>query len=342
MWEVLVIKMKGENKMYMKDTVSIIVPVYNTEKYLKQCIDSICNQTYSNIDIILITEKCDDRSEQICDELAQQDSRIRVVHKGKVSGVSKSRNIGLEMAKGEYILFVDSDDYIYPDRVERLLKELQDSKADIIVGGKTILEDGVFKPEIVNAPVGTVQDFPDAFKYVLGKPYENRFIGYVWVFMIPIDMIKQSDGTFIHFKESLNYSEDVHWIVRVLMNCRNIYFSECISYVYRRYREGNTRDLMYNAKTLKYADSAIHAYTDIYRFLIKHNLSDASCAYYRIIMHKVRAVKTAKVLKDAKAKKKYSHNIIRMIGHYVLLEHSLIALIWAVKIMFIYFRDQFL
>ena len=101
------------------DLISVIVPIYNVEKYLPECIESIINQTYKNIEIILVEDGCIDNCGQICDEYAKKDDRIKVVHKN-YSGVSGARNAGLDHAKGKYISFVDSDDYINEQYLEKL------------------------------------------------------------------------------------------------------------------------------------------------------------------------------------------------------------------------------
>ena len=95
----------------MKDLISIIVPVYNVEDYLPECIESIINQTYKNIEIILVDDGSTDRSGIICDYYAKKDQRIIVIHK-KNTGVANSRNIGIDIAKGDYIFFVVSDDML--------------------------------------------------------------------------------------------------------------------------------------------------------------------------------------------------------------------------------------
>ena len=95
----------------MNKLISVIVPVYNAEKYLKECVESLINQTYINLEIILINDGSTDNSIQICNEYADYDSRIIVVDKLN-EGVSKTRNLGIEIAKGDFITFVDSDDYI--------------------------------------------------------------------------------------------------------------------------------------------------------------------------------------------------------------------------------------
>lgn len=103
----------------MEELISIIVPVYNVEEYLEKCVESIINQTYKNIEIILVDDGATDNSGKICDELGKRDNRIKVIHKVN-GGLSDARNAGLKIAKGEYIGFVDSDDYIAEDMFETL------------------------------------------------------------------------------------------------------------------------------------------------------------------------------------------------------------------------------
>ena len=103
----------------MKPLISVIVPIYNVEKYLPQCIESILRQTYTNLEIILVDDGSPDSCPQICDDYAAKDSRIKVIHQAN-SGVSAARNSGLKIAKGKYIGFIDGDDYIEPDMYEYL------------------------------------------------------------------------------------------------------------------------------------------------------------------------------------------------------------------------------
>lgn len=112
--------------------ISVIVPVYNVEKYLPKCIDSIINQTYKNLEIILVDDGSPDNSPQICDDYAKKDSRIKVIHK-KNGGRAEARNVAIDVAKGEYIGFVDSDDYIADNFYELLLKAALDNNADISI-----------------------------------------------------------------------------------------------------------------------------------------------------------------------------------------------------------------
>ena len=113
-------------------TVSIIVPVYNVEKYIRQCIKTIIEQTYSDLEIILIDDGSTDNSGVYCDEAAKKDSRIHVIHKEN-GGLSDARNRGLEYAKGELIYYLDSDDYIEPNTIQVLLEQQKKENADIVI-----------------------------------------------------------------------------------------------------------------------------------------------------------------------------------------------------------------
>ena len=116
----------------MNDLVSVIVPVYNVEEYVDKCMISICEQTYVNIEILLIDDGSTDTSGIKCDEWAKKDNRIKVVHKVN-GGLSDARNYGLDLALGEWILFVDSDDYIDKSLIEKCLKFAWENKANLII-----------------------------------------------------------------------------------------------------------------------------------------------------------------------------------------------------------------
>lgn len=116
----------------MQQLVSIIIPVYNVEPYLKQCIDSVLKQTYKTIEIIIVDDGSNDACPQICDEYAKMDRRVQVIHKPN-GGLSDARNVGVEHAKGAYICFVDSDDMVAEHYVEKLLKICEDFACDISI-----------------------------------------------------------------------------------------------------------------------------------------------------------------------------------------------------------------
>lgn len=121
-------------------TISVIVPVYNVETYLRKCIDSILSQSMADIEILLVDDGSTDSSGRICDEYAQKDNRIRVIHKDN-GGLSDARNAGIEAAKGAWIGFVDSDDYIAPDMYETLYRALLQEDADLSICNVTYVDE---------------------------------------------------------------------------------------------------------------------------------------------------------------------------------------------------------
>ena len=114
----------------MQDLISVIVPVYKVEKYLKRCVDSILAQTYPCLEVILVDDGSPDGCPAICDEYAREDRRVRVIHKEN-GGLSDARNAGIDAAKGKFLGFVDSDDYVHPRFYELLLQALKEEGADI-------------------------------------------------------------------------------------------------------------------------------------------------------------------------------------------------------------------
>ena len=122
--------------------ISVIIPIYNVEKYLKRCIESIIKQTYSNLEIILVDDGSPDGCAKICDEYKNKDERIVVIHK-KNGGLSDARNAGLKVATGVIISYIDSDDYVDLDMYEKMTKAMEEKNADIVVCGTNIdYEDG--------------------------------------------------------------------------------------------------------------------------------------------------------------------------------------------------------
>lgn len=115
----------------MNQTISVIVPVYNVEKYLPQCVDSILSQDYTDLEVILIDDGSTDASGQICDQYAEKDDRVRVIHQ-KNGGAAAAKNAGLRVATGEYLSFVDSDDYLEPNVYGFMLQTLQTHQADAV------------------------------------------------------------------------------------------------------------------------------------------------------------------------------------------------------------------
>lgn len=164
--------MKAEEKTYGDITVSIIVPVYNVEKYLMKCIESIQQQTEEKIEIILVDDGSIDKSGEICDEYAVKDSRIKIVHKEN-GGLSDARNCGLDVSIGEYVAFVDADDYVDKEYISKMKKEMLAKNCDIVqCGYKRVYQDGSMKNFGATAKISSGKDVQRYF-YEHGKsePY---------------------------------------------------------------------------------------------------------------------------------------------------------------------------
>lgn len=116
----------------MEDLITVIIPVFRVEAYLRRCVDSVLVQTYGNMEVILVDDGSDDGCPDICDAYARQDSRIRVIHQEN-AGLSGARNVGIEQAKGRYLSFVDSDDYLSPEFLERLYRACVETGSDMSV-----------------------------------------------------------------------------------------------------------------------------------------------------------------------------------------------------------------
>lgn len=163
--------------------LSVIIPIYKVEKYLCRCIDSILQQTYSNLEIILVDDGSPDNCGTICDAYAEKDSRVKVLHK-KNAGVSAARNSGIEMASGEYIAFIDSDDYIASNMFGEMVDLLEKNNLDIIScdafiakGDKIIGEAGDGKLFIFEKQEIVEKSLNDCDNNAWGKIYKRQAIG---------------------------------------------------------------------------------------------------------------------------------------------------------------------
>ena len=154
--------------------VSIILPVYNAQNHLARCVGSICAQTYRSLEIIILNDGSKDQSLPVCEEFRQKDPRILLVDKAN-SGVSDTRNLGLKLASGKYVEFVDSDDYLDPDFTERLVAAAEENEADFVIAPyKMVIPAGASKPEQV---LDKIQDELGVMS--VARPPEVREYGFL-------------------------------------------------------------------------------------------------------------------------------------------------------------------
>ncbi|HZK39328.1 MAG TPA: glycosyltransferase [Clostridia bacterium] len=214
----------------MKVQITLIVPVHNTEKYLRQCVTSIIAQTmFDGIEIILIDDGSTDNSSEICDEFAREYKNITVIHQEN-SGVSAARNVGLEKARGQYIAFVDSDDYIFSEMYERLFENAEKIKADMSV-------------------CGFVQCFPDKevsvrYPFPEQEPMDKDFIqNNIYAFMLQKESFNSCcnklftrrviDKSNIRFQVGRANGEDRRFVIDFLAKSDLVCYTPFIGYYYR-------------------------------------------------------------------------------------------------------------
>lgn len=204
----------------MDELVSIIIPVYNTEKYLANCIESVLKQTYDNIQVILIDDGSTDSSGEICDLYAKNDKRIIVIHK-KNEGVSIARNIGLMKATGEYIGFVDSDDVVLPDMYATLVDVLDNNKCDMVFCNYNLVDENSnnLEENKIDLPSG-IYNSNDALLSVLAQP---GYITAIWNKLYRRKLLTDSKGNVISFDPTLTVGEDQVWLEEILDRSTSVY-----------------------------------------------------------------------------------------------------------------------
>ncbi len=238
------------------DLISIIVPIYNVEKYLKKCVESICNQTYQNLEIILVDDGSPDKCGEICDGYAKADKRIKVIHK-KNGGLSSARNAGLDIAKGEYISFIDSDDYIASDFIEKLYLLCIKNDADIAECGFTKFQDKI-KIEKLDEDIKIYTS-----KEMQTRMYSNNYVGTTVVWNKLYKKYIYNDLRFPIGK----INEDEFCTYKALYNCnKNIVVTNKALYYYRY----NPSSIMGKKFDLKRLD-ALEAFDERKRFYEERN-----------------------------------------------------------------------
>ena len=245
----------------MKDKycVSVVVPVYNVECYLPQCIESILNQSYKDIQLILIDDGSTDNSGKICDEYSKKDSRCHCVHQSN-GGISSARNAGLKAADGQYLVFVDSDDYIDCDYIETLMSNA-DGFDVVSAGVKTFNTNSECKAQTKFSKDMVYQNNDE-----IKEAYMNGTIKHTFYPPFPIlyrlDLIKQFD---ISFDSTLKVGEDIVFNLDYLKNCNSLRTIDYYGYNFRRGQNSTTTKI-----ALKYTPLYEHDY-----LIIQNGIIDA-------------------------------------------------------------------
>ena len=202
--------------------VSVIVPVYNAEKFLTRCVESLTNQTYRDLEIILIDDGSKDKSLEVCNSCAKEDDRIHVYAQSN-SGVSATRNRGIRLAKGEYIQFIDSDDYVKPEMIEDLVTKLESTGSDVAVCGCVEIHED-----------HTRDVAPEMEAAIELKNLKTEYPGIFENFILnsPVNKLYKKSCIQEYFPENLSLGEDLIFNLNYFKNIKKMYFTKEVYYIY--------------------------------------------------------------------------------------------------------------
>ncbi len=266
------------------DLISVVVPVYNVELFLEHCLNSLINQTYKNIEIVVVDDGSTDTSGEICDNFAEKDSRIKVLHTEN-GGLSAARNVGIENSNGEYICFVDSDDWIDLNMIEQLYSAITLNGADYAVCG--------MKDEFRDMPLAPSKTaswnycgLKDALEHIL---CDEDYYGYACNKMYKKELMGN-----LRFDEKLLSCEDLDFVVKFTTACKNIAYTNEKMYHYRHHGQSMTGDMKYNVRKLSILD-AYENITPIYKQYRADLLPIIEKNYLKIAINILGRMKISKV-----------------------------------------------
>ena len=213
----------------MKPRISVIIPIYNREKYLQKCVDSVLEQTFEDFELILVDDGSIDSSPKICDEYAAKDNRVRVIHKEN-GGVSSARNVGIQASFGEYIMFVDSDDYIDKDMLDTVYVCVEEHHIDCVVTGLRFVYDAEGRKKECPLKNGEI-----CFDVSLNDEYDNLKNNFVFstscAKLYKTSIIKSNN---IRYNENYSILEDGSFVMNCFGYCSSIYTTDRVLYNYRQ------------------------------------------------------------------------------------------------------------
>lgn len=241
--------------------ISVIIPVYNVEKYLHECIDSVLKQTYSNYEIILVDDGSTDSSGKICDEYAAN-AKVMVIHQ-KNAGLSAARNAGFDASNGEYVYFLDSDDYILPQTLLTLYKEATSNNSDVVFFDAVSFADGDFK---VNQNYIRKKSYEKCSGLEMLKRLQDagEYHSAVPLLFVKKSLIEKNKLSFVDgiYYEDMVYTYQIFCCAKVVSQCKEALYC-------RRYRQSS---IMTSKKNKKHFQSAERVYFEVRNYTIKLNI----------------------------------------------------------------------
>jgi glycosyltransferase involved in cell wall biosynthesis len=253
------------------DKISVIVPVYNVEPYIRKCLDSIINQTYKNLEVICIDDGSTDNSGKICDEYAKHDSRLKVIHKSN-DGNSSAINIGLDTFTGSYVGFIDSDDWIEPNYYESLYITIKENKVDIVCGGyyKDTLEKCTIVKNKLPIDKGKLNR-EQVLKYTFIRDSYPAFGAYYWnkLFCSSFFKLTEGDGYKIRAHEDLEVGGDVLLFAECALQASSAIYCESSYYHYFQ-RETS----LVHSKDIEKRKGSLKAYSRVIELFEQNSVSE--------------------------------------------------------------------
>lgn len=273
--------------------VSIIVPIYNGEDKLESCIQSVLKQTYQEWELILVNDGSKDHSLEICQNYANMYESIIVIDKEN-GGVSSARNYGLREAKGEYIQFIDCDDYVESDYLEVLVREIEQKNADLVISGYTRHKNGKISR---NVPSSYVSDGVQQFSQIFFLLYNRWLINIPWNKLFRKNLIKSD------FPGELSLGEDLIFNLNYLQQCKRIAIVDCSGY---HYCIENGNSLAFQFREDRFENSC-YLHRQVFQFateylLIKEDLCFDQSFIRQIRFSIVSMVKSSNISKIEKQK----------------------------------------
>jgi len=243
----------------MSPKISIVVPIYNAQKTIERCIDSILNQDFSDFELLLIDDGSKDDSGKICDAYAKKDNRVRVIHKEN-SGVSASRNLALREAKGEYLQFLDADDWITPNATRLLAESLEQNHCDMVIADfyRVIGERLSHKGSIDEDGVLSREEFAN---FMMENP-ADFYYGVLWNKLYKRSIIEKNQ---LCMNPKISWCEDFMFNLEYIRHCENIFVLQVPIYYYVKTKGSLVSQSMSLTKTIKTKMMVFEYYTEFYK-----------------------------------------------------------------------------